>query len=109
MNWGENNEAAWLAPSTLTDYGTGPGVAGHMRFSWSMSSFGPTVEAYRAGVLATQQYVRGEVRYRDSAETAWTYAPLQVDITDVPEPATLTLLGLLGLAGLAGAARRRKK
>jgi hypothetical protein len=107
MNWGANNDAAWLAPGTLTDCASG--VAGHMRFSWAMSSFGSTVDEYRAGVLSVQRYVRGEVRYRETTNGDWTYAPLQVDVTDVPEPGTLTLLGLVGLAGLAVAVRGRRK
>ena len=64
VNWDVNNDAAWLAPGALTDYANG--TAGQMRFSWAMGSFGSTVEEYRAGVLAAQRYVRGEVRYRET-------------------------------------------
>jgi hypothetical protein len=106
VNWGANNDAAWLAAGAMENYtdGTNTGVVGQIRFSWS--AMANSVEAHREAVLAVQTLARGEIRYRSSPTAEWQYDTLQVNV--VPEPGTLMLLVTAGLGLLTCVLRRRQ-
>jgi hypothetical protein len=110
VNWVPNGDTRWLAAGAMEDYYIGEtnmGVIGQIRFSWSLGSFGSTVEEYREGVLAVQTFARGEVRYRDSSSADWQYSGIQVNVLPTPEPTTIIVWGLLGVIGY-GIYRRRR-
>lgn len=105
VNWGANNDSAWLPAGAMEDYsdGTHTGVVGQIRFSWA--AMAGTVEEHREAVLASQTLARGEVRYRSSPTAEWQSDALQVNV--VPEPCALMLL-CIGSLGLLAYARPRR-
>lgn len=103
-NWvADAPDAGWKQPSNWENYNSG--VIGSMGFAyWATDNdalpnstdgnpYNETnqadIDALRASTLASQTFVKGEVRYRASGSDPWQNTTMQVAVA--PEPISLTL------------------
>lgn len=118
----DNPGAGWSQPASWEEYQNG--VIGS--FGWAFwatdnealphstdgNPYNETnqadIDALASSILDQQTYLDGLIRYRESEDADWATRTQTLQITTVPVPATLGLMGL-GLAGVGVVARRRRK
>ncbi|RJR16535.1 MAG: PEP-CTERM sorting domain-containing protein [Nitrospiraceae bacterium] len=122
-NWiPDASNSGWVQPTRWEAYddGTNAGVIGSMGFAYWASDndalpngtdgnpYNETnqadIDALRSATLASQTFIKGEVRYRTATTEEWQNTSLQVNV--VPEPVSSALF-LVGAATL-GFRRFRK-